>query len=428
MFNRIISLPHGEIPSKVHLKTYPNADWESAFYDAIKNSSKEFKDELYDIYFGHSFKWEWRGKKGVFGEVMGVEASPKQIDYLFKIQEEFNIPISLTINSLNYDPEIVLNSYVRKMFLEYIKSFYDRGLRICTISDVHLMSTGILQEAFPDMLWKNTVNHKVSSAQELVDYTALGYNLIQLDRSLNRNFEELKNIKRAADLKGVKTVLLVTEFCMPSCPFKTEHDLVQKDLMKEDNNYWDVFGGLSCNNWRDIKLIESNLKMPRIGTDMVITTKEMFNELMSYVDILKFSGRLAGSRFTRTSDWRYTWTTKSGGTATRPEFSCLKEVYDNNAMPIHEWAPNVRNISDSPSSYDEAKNSNPIKFWNSPKGKALGKVLTNCKNQCWDCHACERSMGYPDVDTILELGKNNRNLQIQYIDTTAIANRKRLGK
>lgn len=171
-----------------------------------------------------------------YGNVMGVEASDEQVDNLFRIQEEFGIEISLTINQLNIPVEVFYsnNNRVLDAFLDWLQQFYDRGLRSCTLANNHMMKAGFLQDRFPEMKWKNTVNQQVSTAQQVLDYLYLGYNIIQLDRSLNRNMDELKRIKRVVENykkknpeRHVTTSLLVYEDCLPSCPFKREHDDVQ---------------------------------------------------------------------------------------------------------------------------------------------------------------------------------------------------------
>ncbi|MFC1875120.1 hypothetical protein ACFLY3_03095 [Chloroflexota bacterium] len=90
---------------------YDNWSHPSLYYEAIKKASQSFKDEIYDIYFGKKFRYKYREQEiydnyaksheVAYGNVMGVEASDKQVDYLFKIQEELGIEISLTINQLN---------------------------------------------------------------------------------------------------------------------------------------------------------------------------------------------------------------------------------------------------------------------------------------------------------------------------------------
>lgn len=117
------------------------------------------------------------------------------------------------------------------------------------------MASGILLKRFPEMKWKNTVNQCVSNTQQVIDYLELGYNIIQIDRSLNRNLDELKKIRYAVDKykdenpeKDVKLCMLISEACLPFCPFKREHDDMQ--IYHRDFNYWNNIGVLSCNNWR----------------------------------------------------------------------------------------------------------------------------------------------------------------------------------
>ena len=200
-----------DLKNRFSIAHYDKLDSQKSFYEAIKYSSQEFKDEIYDIYFGKKFRYKYREQEVydsysklhevVYGNVMGVEASDEQVDNLFKIQEEFGIEISLTINQLNVPVELFYSrsSKVMDAFLSWLGEFYDRGLRSCTLANNHMMRAGFLQQRFPEMKWKNTVNQQVSNAQQVLDYLYIGYNVIQLDRSLNRNMDELKRIKEAVE-------------------------------------------------------------------------------------------------------------------------------------------------------------------------------------------------------------------------------------
>ncbi len=157
------------------------------FYKLLKNSSKETLSEIYDIFFAKFFYYEYDGQKRRYGNCMGVEANDRQVDNLFKIQDELGIPISLTLNTLEIPHELLMDISVQNQFIDFIGSFYKRGLRSCTIASTHMMRDGNLQRRFPEMRWKNTVNHIISDAQKVVDMIHCGYDTIQLDRSLNRN-------------------------------------------------------------------------------------------------------------------------------------------------------------------------------------------------------------------------------------------------
>ena len=101
-------------------KKFSIAHWdrikdENTFYECIKNSSQQWKNEIYDIYFGVTFENadSLTGQGGIvltaargpddvtYGNTMGVNASEAQYKNLLKIQEKYNIPISLTLNEMN---------------------------------------------------------------------------------------------------------------------------------------------------------------------------------------------------------------------------------------------------------------------------------------------------------------------------------------
>lgn len=119
------------------------------------------------------------------------------------------------------------------------------------------------------------MNQLVADAQLAVDYLELGYTFIQLDRSLNRNLEELGRVKQAVDLyrkkhpqKDVKTCLLIEEACLPHCPFKREHDDIQIRCHPKDGGYiyWEGLGRTTCGTWRAHPEYGG---LPRAGTSCV---------------------------------------------------------------------------------------------------------------------------------------------------------------
>ena len=78
------------------------------------------------------------------------------IDDLFKIQDELNVPISLTLNPTVQPPDLMGENQMMHLFLNWLGEYYERGLRRCTLSFVHLMATGMLQKKFPEMVWKSS--------------------------------------------------------------------------------------------------------------------------------------------------------------------------------------------------------------------------------------------------------------------------------
>jgi hypothetical protein len=399
-------------------KKFSIAHWDNAindnlYFECFKNSSQQYKNEIYDIYFGVTFE----NNDVTYGNTMGVNASEAQYKNLLKIQEKYGVPISLTFNEMNR-PIQLLKDKNGKEFIALIKKYYDDGVRSCTISHTHLMRTGALQSAFPDMDWKNTVNHQVMSTQSVIDYAKLGYTTIQLDRNFNRNLAELKRAKLEADRLNVKTCLLISESCMPECPFKKEHDCWQsgKELKSTGKTYWGLIN-FTCSRWRtrtasaagarNPQTKETNdfrIVSPRTGTDIVIHSKKDWNEFAGVVDIFKMSGRLSSMRSHINKKYIYALEMTNKPFNNLFVVDSFKTIYENNLTPLHLWFTITTVLKDYPVITDINKIKEGIKnhFWNKEQAVLLSKVLKNCKNQCYKCHKCDDLFETKKIDSILE--------------------------
>ena len=405
-FNKRFSVAHYD---KFH------GEHAGVYYTLIKNADQAYRDNIHDIYFGKYFEYEYNGVKKRCGNPMGVSATNEQIDYLFRIQEEFGIQISLTFNTVEIPHELAFDPVITEQFVEWIGSYYDRGMRSCTISSEHIMRMGWLQQRCPDMRWKSTVNQIVSDAQQFIDYAYLGYNSINLDRSLNRNIKELKRIRKAQNYlnslnpaKPLLTILLVAEACIYNCPFKKEHDSVGEVI---SGKYFAGPADLSCNGWRQQPQFA---ELPRSGINIVANDASTYKEFMGLVDVFKFSGRLTVPMFApedavhMKAVWYYDNVSKfkqsisiAGKTVYADDFN---DVIANNLAPMHSWIPGWIDTRYTKEDFKTTyKDYNGI--WSTDSGKRLEKILKSCRNQCWDCHECERTFGFQDVDSALQLRK-----------------------
>ena len=390
-------------------------DYSSAYYNMFKNADPDFLNNIHDIYFGKYFYYEVNGEQRRCGNPMGVEASDEQIDYLFKIQEEFGVEISLTFNTIEVPHEVIFNQQIRQQFINWVGSYYDRGLRSCTISSTHIMRTGELQSRCPDMRWKSTVNQIVADSQHFMDYAYLGYNTILLDRSLNRNIKELKRIKKAQDYlnsknprKKLLTSLLIAESCIYGCPFKKEHDSVGEVISTE---YFSGPANLTCNGWRQSTGFAS---LPRSGIDLIASSSSTMNQFMDLVDIFKFSGRLTLPKNNTDTipNMKAVWYYNSGARFKQNVSEVGETVYadryediiNNNLQPIHSWIPGWIDTRVTKEDY-KTTYQNYTGIWTTKKGQRLEKILSSCRNQCWDCHECEKTFGTEFIDSALQLRK-----------------------
>ena len=127
-----------------------HGEYAHTYYTILKNADQAFRDNIHDVYFGKYFYYTYNGEDKRCGNPMGVEASDEQIEYLFKIQNELGVEISLTVNTMEFPHEVVFNDEIRQQFVEWIGGFYDRGSRSCTISSTHITRTDELQSRCPD--------------------------------------------------------------------------------------------------------------------------------------------------------------------------------------------------------------------------------------------------------------------------------------
>ena len=92
-FEKRFSIPHYDLAGEKTIRE---------FYTLIKNTSDEYRSEISDIYFGAQFMGNQleREEKLYYGNAMGVYASEREVNDLFQVQEEYKIPISLTLNQI----------------------------------------------------------------------------------------------------------------------------------------------------------------------------------------------------------------------------------------------------------------------------------------------------------------------------------------
>jgi len=401
------------------------------YYECLKNSSQRYRDEIFDIYFGKIFHTQYQGKKISWGNVMGVEASTKATDWLFKIQDDLGIAISLTMNQLDI-PHEVYRREVIDAFVEWLRGFYDRGLRSCTIGNSHMMNFGILQREFPDMTWKNTVNQMVMNIQMVADAIEMGYTFIQLDRSLNRNMDELKKIKKYVDdynknhATNILTCLLVFESCIPFCPFKREHDDIQSFF--GGGVYWECLGWSTCETWREHPEYRA---LPRVGTNCFWNRIETFEEYANLVDVFKYSGRLS-TRYPEdyrlqsgiiprwcfgvephfieegkfaTKELKDNRDIKNTANETVILIDSFADILEQNLEPLRAWSnlwSNSKKVK-IPQNLDKFPELVKGHFFTTAEYNELEEVLKNCKNRCCNCHMCEKVYKVPPVDSLIRL-------------------------
>lgn len=158
----------------------------------------------------------------------------ENLSELNRIRDEYDIKLHYILNS-NFYPNDLYNEDAINEMIDHILNL---NVEILTINNTFFMQDERIRDRLTGMTIKASVNNKIRT-KEQVDFFVdnLKYDEIILDRSLNRCYEELKDVVAYCKSKGVKTTILVNEGCIPNCSYKQFCDMkISQTPNGEDNN------------------------------------------------------------------------------------------------------------------------------------------------------------------------------------------------
>lgn len=140
------------------------------------------------------------------------------------VTKEVGVPLSATFNNVHVSPSF--DNY--SLFIKNFTHLYEAGIKTTTIPHTSWLSFG-LKDTFPGLVVKNTILNKVYSASEVFKLFEAGFDYINLDRTLMRDEDGLREIyeaKRVAEKlfrRPLFVSLLYNEKCIAHCPMQQEH-------------------------------------------------------------------------------------------------------------------------------------------------------------------------------------------------------------
>lgn len=305
---------------------------------------KEYREFIYDIYFTcliPPFVDDGMGSRRDFRDPL--KESMRIFELMMQIQNRLGIKVSATFNSIKVDS----TAKNLDIFIRHLKPLYARGLRSITIPHYHWMASGKIKREFPNLFIKNTILRKVSKPQNYVDYTNVGFDLVNIDRYNLRDRDNLKRLKRAYDKYKVPMSILVNEGCRGVCPAMDEHFELNCSSDVKELYFNQELAAFSCNLWKNIN------PAYRLQSGVMPPHREDFEEILEFVQVLKLHGR-----------------------ATLSSFEGSLEIIKRFANPKEEFImPGMKKQLDM-YNYDEKL----LNIWR--------KSIKNCKFECWDCSVC----------------------------------------
>lgn len=327
------------------------------------NIYENIKDSIYDINLTcHTSLFN--------NDAHGVKMTPQQSwnhinEYLPLLDK--GIELSLLFNNIYVPP--TLENLVQ--FIKDLKPYYDLGIRSITLPHLLWLKFGLLQIEFPDLKYKDTVLRPTLTAQDFWHHAEEGFIYVNLDRRLTRNLNELRKIKKAQTKFFEKTgryvnlSLLISEGCFGNCSLWVEH--YQHTLQSKPSNSLNIVG----NNIEFIQDLHCNKRYNNYFKSTLWTVfKEDFEELISYIDVVKYPGRRI----------KQLESTLSRLLLLQNEIEKYKNISDNEIFCMITVPFNPKMITEYIKNSDGSK----INVWR--------KTIKNCNYQCWDCMICDDLM------------------------------------
>lgn len=273
-----------------------------------------------------------------------------------------------------------LTNYLNDKTIRTIENFYQEGLiEGVVFLDFYMLtilSKGLSKECIEGLDFIPSINMNLDSPEKVfstLEYLEkLGFKKptkITLDRSLNRNFLQLKVIADLLKEQNIKTEVLLNEGCLYNCPYKINHDVIinmanNPKTAKEVLPFKEINKQLGC-----IKFLSNNpenvLKIPFIRPEDLHNYKKI-------VDVFKISGRTHG-----------------------PDFcDHVLEAYEN-----EKYEDNLLDLLDASKSLREQY----VIYNDTLKG--FHEKLAFCDKICSKCDFCEKLASHKIQDTTKNLAE-----------------------
>ncbi len=148
----------------------------------------------------------------------------KTWEELISIRESHGVHMQYVMNSSVWKNDVYTTG--KSQIIDNVNEIYNRGCTMLTINNMFLLRDVEFRKNIPeDLILKVSINNKVSTLEEvefLYRYSAVTHFI--LDRSVNRNLDEIKRIHNWRKDKNITLTLLGQEGCLTKCPWKSTCD------------------------------------------------------------------------------------------------------------------------------------------------------------------------------------------------------------
>lgn len=317
--------------------------------DYLEDSPQTVTDQVHDIYFSDP------NINPTARHFHDTDFVDDMWDDLKILKDDYDIKMNYTMNSSVWKNS-VYQEEGKTMLIENLRDVWNNGCTMLTINNLLLLRDPEFRETIPPFKIKLSVNNKVSTLDEvkwLYDHVHLDHFI--LDRSVNRNLDEIKRIHEWSSTKNIKLTLLAQEGCITKCPFKStcdnmvstfhdyeEHEVndlrIQHSLKFCDGHYQ--------SNPADV------LKSPWISPAGLVIYED-------YIDYIKLAGRNVDINILSVSLDAY--------------FNRDSNISIADLFASHHYSDTIKTV-----------------YINELEEKNFTAQTSNCKNRCASCDYCDR--------------------------------------
>lgn len=309
----------------------------------IGNLSQENRGKIADMYFSDN----------KFASNRNITFDPDYWEEIKAVKSDYGIPIHYVINPSVYDNSIYIGEELHRL-IRLLWSVYDSGCTILTFNNSFLMRNPEFRDNIPPLKIKPSVNNKIATLENVQFFhDQMGIKHFILDRSLNRNYDELKRIHNWTKDKDISLTLLANEGCLPNCMWKQHCDNMISQYHKNE-----------VNEVVDLQKLHSNILCAgHFKTNPADVLKSPFippNAVKFYegmIDVIKIAGRMSAIEVVGKVILMY--------------------MENRNSKPVYEFLQTNTDISYKNIYFSELEDYN------------FSQKTLNCKNQCASCDFCD---------------------------------------
>jgi len=315
----------------------------------IRSLPSQHVDRIGDIYFSDSRlnpsnRFTWYDDEDIEDTKWGE---------LLTIQETYNIHAQYVIN-----PSVWNNDVYTDKGMPVIKNILDKawrkGVKWLTINNPLLLRQPEFRNDIPPFNIKLSINNHISTLEEAqFAYETNQINHLILDRTVNRDLDELKRIHKWTSNHDITLTLLAQEGCITKCQWKNVCDNMISTYHHHDkhevNDAQNVHSLNLCSKYYNDRP-EAILKSPWL-------LPSSLNTYCDYVDTIKLAGREKTIDLMRSTFDAYI-TRNDNITVGELVPKCSNKIRDMNTLDLQSYG--------------------------------AGDKWLNCKNKCADCDFCDR--------------------------------------